>query len=212
MGVGVAGSDITTRVELTCGADARRGTQDAIGRWPEHCTGCFSLRSESAAVLAAGPECLPPAAAPSASCRLTITLGPPAGQRCRGPTLARRHRQIHRFIFFVTLASSCSCFSIGSEDSCCRFPGSRPTHRATRGGSHPPSPCGRYVTSRSAVTTVPVPLDWIIRVPPSCLSRSRMPPNPTPPPWLGSISSRCFCKGIPFPLSRTSTVRWLPSC
>jgi hypothetical protein len=76
MGVGVAGSDITTRVELTCGADARCGTEDAIGRCPEHCTGGFSLRSESAAVLAAGPESLPPAA-PSASCRLTITLGPP---------------------------------------------------------------------------------------------------------------------------------------
>jgi hypothetical protein len=61
------------------------------------------LRSESAAFLAAGPESLPPAA-PSASCRLTITLGPPAGQRCRGATLARRHRQIRRFIFFVTFS------------------------------------------------------------------------------------------------------------
>ena len=79
MGVGVAGIDITTRVELTCGADARRGTQDDIGCCPEHCPGCFSLRSESAAFLAAGPESLPPAAS-SASCRLTITLGPPAGQ------------------------------------------------------------------------------------------------------------------------------------
>ena len=55
-------------------------------------------------------------------------------------------------------------------------------------------------TFRIARITVPLPSDWISKVPCNCRRRSRIPRKPTPVrPEV--VNSRCFSWDIPLPLS-----------
>ncbi len=59
-------------------------------------------------------------------------------------------------------------------------------------------------TGSRATTTVPLPFEWMSRLPPSCRSLSRMPRIPTPGVPV-EASSNCFSGGMPLPRSSTST-------
>ena len=63
-------------------------------------------------------------------------------------------------------------------------------------------------TGSRATTTVPLPLELISKVPPSCRSLSRIPLIPTPGVPPESMASR-FSGGMPLPLSSTSRLTWL---
>ena len=63
-------------------------------------------------------------------------------------------------------------------------------------------------TGSRATTTVPLPLELISKVPPSCRSLSRIPLIPTPGVPPESKASR-FSDGMPLPLSSTSRLTWL---
>src|SRR5215467_7265745 len=62
-------------------------------------------------------------------------------------------------------------------------------------------------TGKRATTTVPVPLELIFKLPPSCRSLSRIPLIPTPGVPPDSRASR-FPGGMPLPLSSTSRLSW----
>lgn len=64
-------------------------------------------------------------------------------------------------------------------------------------------------TGSRATTTVPVSVELISKLPPSCRSRSRIPLIPTPA--VPSEFMTClFSGGMPLPLSSTSRLIWLP--
>src|SRR5882762_329227 len=63
-------------------------------------------------------------------------------------------------------------------------------------------------TGSRATTTVPLPLELISKVPPSCRSLSRIPLIPTPGVPPESKAPR-FSDGMPLPLSSTSRLTWL---
>ena len=63
-------------------------------------------------------------------------------------------------------------------------------------------------TGSRATTTVPLSLELISKLPPSCRSLSRIPLIPTPGVPPKSMAFR-FSGGMPFPLSSTSRLIWL---
>ena len=62
-------------------------------------------------------------------------------------------------------------------------------------------------SGKCATTTVPVALELIFKLPPSCRSLSRIPLIPTPGVPPDSMASR-FPGGMPLPLSSTSRLSW----
>lgn len=63
-------------------------------------------------------------------------------------------------------------------------------------------------TGSRAITTVPLTLELISKLPPSCRSLSRIPLIPTPGVPPESMASR-FSGGMPLPVSSTSRLTWL---